>query len=238
MLRPFEQLVSPFEAVVLPILSRLQTQPDRYRAFVLQMYDAIAVVAFPVAAILLALAHPLTVVILGPPWEAAASIVRPLTLIALYYPVASIAGFLLSSQGRGKDVLFTSTVASISTGISFLVGIPFGPEGVATAYSVTCLTIHLPLQYYVAGRRGPITTGDLWSRLLRHLPVWALVGGGAYVGQLMVFRGSHMDHLAAGILGGLLAWGISITLYPPAHHAAGMLLGIVRGLFVTTKVSP
>ena len=34
----------------------------------------------------------------------------------------------------------------------------------AIAYSVSCLLIILPVLYYIAGRRGPVTTRDLWIR--------------------------------------------------------------------------
>ena len=49
---------------------------------------------------------------------------------------------------------------------SFVVGLPFGPFGVAIAFSATGLLVRLPILYYVAGRRGPVSTSDLWVRFL------------------------------------------------------------------------
>src|SRR6266700_1478750 len=56
----------------------------------------------------------------------------------------------------------------------FLV-LPFGPVGVAIAFSAIGLLIRMPILYYIAGRRGPVTTSDLWTRFLRHLPLWVVM---------------------------------------------------------------
>ena len=72
--RPMQQLMAPIEAVIVPTLSRLQFQAERYRRITLKVYDSIAVICFPFSALLLGLAQPLTLVVLGPRWESAAAI--------------------------------------------------------------------------------------------------------------------------------------------------------------------
>jgi len=61
-------------SVFVPTLSRVQTQPERYRRTFLQAYEAMALVSFLGTGLLLALARPLTLVVLGPKWEQAAVI--------------------------------------------------------------------------------------------------------------------------------------------------------------------
>ena len=134
--RPLEQAMGPLEAVFVPTFSRLQAQPERYRRMAFQVYDSMAVGSFPIAGMLLALAHPLTLVVLGPKWESAAMIFAGFTLVALYVPIASVAGWLLSSQGRGRDYMVLSSIVSSVTVLFFLVGLRFGPVGVAMSYSV------------------------------------------------------------------------------------------------------
>jgi PST family polysaccharide transporter len=61
--------MGPLEAVFVPTFSRLQAQPERYRRMAFQVFDSMAIGSFPFAGTLLALAHPLTLVVLGPKWE-------------------------------------------------------------------------------------------------------------------------------------------------------------------------
>ena len=110
--------------------------------------------SFLFTGLFLALSHPLTLVVLGPKWEAAAVIFASFTMAALAYPLTSASTWLFASQGRGKDWVLTSSIVSIVTLCSFLVGLPFGPAGVAISYSASCVLIQLPFVYYMAGRRG------------------------------------------------------------------------------------
>src|SRR5882762_6187480 len=72
--RPMEQLLGPISSVFVPVLSRVQTQPERYRRMFLQVYEAMALASSFFGGLLFALARPLTLVILGPKWEQAAII--------------------------------------------------------------------------------------------------------------------------------------------------------------------
>src|SRR5579883_2278107 len=125
--RPLEQLMGPFESVILPTLCRLQSQEERYRRVVLRVYEAIAVISLMFAGLLLGLSHPLTLFVLGRKWEDAAPIFAMFTLAALYTPLASVATWLLTSQGRGKDFLRMSTAGSVAAVTSFIIGLPKGP---------------------------------------------------------------------------------------------------------------
>src|SRR5438067_11135030 len=67
-IRPMEQFLLPIEAVFVPTLSRLQSQPHRYRSTFLQLYEAFAMSAFFLSSLTLALATPTTLVLLGHKW--------------------------------------------------------------------------------------------------------------------------------------------------------------------------
>jgi O-antigen/teichoic acid export membrane protein len=231
LLRPVEQLISPIEAVFVPTLSRLQPHPERYRRTLLRIYDIIAITSFPVSGLFLALAHPLTLVVLGSKWEKAAPVFAGFTLIALYTPVASVASWLLTSQGRGRDFLILSLMGSFGTIVAFLVGLPFGPAGVAASYSAYCLLIGLPIIYYVVGRRGPVTTRDLWSRFLTHLPLWGVVCSGTFVFQLLLvikLTSTPLVQLLISGFAGLLIGASFICVYSPARRTALELFVLLK----------
>jgi len=123
----------------------------------------------------LALAHPLTMVLLGPKWEKAAVIFGGFTIAALCLPLAIVSAWLFTSQGRGRDMFITQVINSIAILISFLIGLPWGPIGVALAYSASNLIVRVPIYYYRAGRSGPVRTSDLWKVFFLHMPIWFVV---------------------------------------------------------------
>lgn len=186
LMRPLEQLLNPINAVLLPALSRLQTQPERYRRTFLQVYDAIALAGFACAGLLLALAHPLTLVLLGPTWEEAAVIFAAFTIAALYLPLSMPCSWLFTSQGRAKEFFYLTMILCALTVAAFVIGLPFGPAGVAISFSVSGVVIRLPIIYYFSGRHGPVTTLDLWAVFFRHLPLWVVVFGATYLIRTLV----------------------------------------------------
>lgn len=233
--RPLEQAMGPLEAVCVPTFSRLQAQPERYRRIVFQVYDSIAVGSFPFAGMLLALAHPLTLVVLGPKWESAAMIFAGFTLVALYVPIATVAGWLLSSQGRGRDYMVLSSISSSVTVLFFLVGLRFGPVGVAMSYSLSCLLVQLPVAYYVVGRQGPVTTRDLWSRFFKHLPLWGVVCGATWLIRALVRNFAPAEQLLICAPVGLLAGVAFVCAYAPSRRAAMNLLIALQELLKSRR---
>jgi len=226
--RPMEQFLLPVNAVFLPTLSRLQSQPARYRATFLRLYEAIALIVFFLSSLLLALALPVTLVLLGRKWEQASTIFAAFTFMALQLPLSSAANWLLTSQGRGKDIFRVTSINALLTLASFIAGLPFGPLGVAIAFSATGLLVRLPILYYAAGRRGPVTTSDLWTRLLRHLPLWLLMLVVTWVMRAIVADLHPLAQLlicaAVGVFTGLAF----ISIFRPHREVAIHLLETVR----------
>jgi PST family polysaccharide transporter len=221
-------LIAPFEAVLVPALSRMLPQPERYRRVVLQVYEVVAVTSFLFTGVLLALARPLTLVVLGPKWDKAAAIFAGFTMVALYVPVASVGSWLIASQGRGEDFLRLSSISAFAVIASFFAGLPFGPVGVAIAYSTTCLLIFLPLVYYLAGRCGPVRTRDLWIRFLTHLPLWCVVCGATWLMRILVVDTAPVTQLLICAPFGLLVGAGFIFIYGPARRAAFYLIETLR----------
>src|SRR6266478_746023 len=59
-MRPLEQIIVPITAVLVPALSRIQGQHDRYRRTFLQVFEATALISFLFTGLFLALSYPLT----------------------------------------------------------------------------------------------------------------------------------------------------------------------------------
>lgn len=229
-IRPLEQFLLPINSVFLPTLSRLQSQPERYRSTFLRLYEAIALTLFFFSSLLLALALPLTLVLLGRKWEQASAIFAGFTFLALQIPLSNAANWLLTSQGRGKDIFRVSWIAASLTLASFIAGLPFGPVGVAIAFSASGLLIRLPILYYIVGGRGPVTTRDLWTGFLRHLPLWVVMFVATWLMRAMVANLHPLTQLLVCVPVGFLVGAAFICVSHPQRKVAMHLLNTVREL--------
>jgi len=230
LIRPLEQFLSPINAVFMPALSRLQSQPERYRFTFLRLYEAIALLGCFFTGLFLALSHPLTLVLLGPKWEKAAVIFGGFTIAALCVPLANASTWLFTSQGRGRDMLVAQSINSCVTVLSFLAGLPFGPVGVAIAFSASSLLIRLPILYFAVGRRGPVRTADLWMTFCRHLPVWIVVFVVTSLTRTLIGDLAPLAQLFICAAVGLFAGAAFICSFSPQRQVAIHLLDTVREL--------
>jgi O-antigen/teichoic acid export membrane protein len=229
--RPLDLMLSPIGAVFVPALSRLQSEPERYRRTFLQVYESIALIGFSVTGLLLALAHPLTLVILGAKWEGSAAIFAGFMVGALCSPLSAAATWLFTSQGRGRDNLITHSILSSLIVASFFAGLPFGPVGVAMAFSVSGLCVRIPILYYLVGRQGPVRRNDLWAVLLRHLPVWVVSFGVTYLMRTCVIHLGSFSQLLICVPVALMALAVFILIAPPQRRVASNLLRLTRQAF-------
>jgi PST family polysaccharide transporter len=168
--------------------------------------------------------------VLGPKWEQAAPIFAGFSVAALYIPLAGASTWLFQTQGRGKDWLINSGLCSCITVASFVAGLPFGPVGVAIAYSIAGLFIGVPILFYFAGRRGPVTTADLWSRIFRYLPLWIVVCGVTWLVRLLVMNSTPLVQLLVCAPVGLLAGAILVCVVPSMRRVAFSLVDILLEL--------
>ena len=230
LIRPLEQFLGPINAVFVPALSRLQSQPERYRSTFLRLYESIALTGFLFTGLFLALSHPLTLVLLGHKWQNAAAIFAGFTIAALCVPLASSSTWLFTSQGRGRDMLVSQSINACVTVFSFIVGLPYGPVGVAIAFSMSGPLIRLPVLYFMVGRRGPVKTRDLWIVFCRHLPVWIVVFLMTWLMRAFVINLAPLVQLLIAAPVGVLAGGAFICSFAPQRKVAMDILDTIRDL--------
>lgn len=226
--RPLENFIGPIDAVFVPAFSRLQTQPVRYRRIFLLVYETLALTGSVFTGLLLGLAYPLTVVVLGPKWEGAATIFAGFAAVALFVPLCSACTWLMTSQGRGKDSLVSSVIVSGVTVVAFIVGIPYGAAGVAISYSISGILIQIPALYFIAGRGGPVRTADLWKSTAPYLPVWIIVAATTWFAAVQVPNSSPLLQLIVGTCSGLLVGALFVAISARARAVVSNLLDVLR----------
>lgn len=218
--RPIQQLITPVNNVLIPLLSRLHSDPERYRRSYMQAYDTLALIVFSFSAMCLALAGPLVLVILGPKWTGAIPLFAVFTLVAVSGPLSSICSWIYESQGRGQDQLVNHTLAGSVTIMSYLLGLRWGPIGVVTSLAIVSFLIRLPIVYYIAGRRGPVRTRDLWMGFLSHLPCWGAVFITTSLAAKAVAHAVPIVQLLVCVPVGIGAGAALILLFPRPRQSA------------------
>lgn len=188
--RPLAQLINPVAAVLVPVLSRLQSDPARYRRTFFKVYDALLLVTFPCAALGLVLAEPMVLLVLGPRWKDAIPLFAGFALVAITAPMTFVPSWLFVSQGRGRHQLYSYLIAGPVTVVAYVVGLHWGPLGVILSLAIANPVVLLPIVYYVAGRSGPVRAADMWSGFFAFLPCW----GAAYAVAALVHH--NIAHLA------------------------------------------
>ncbi|NMC34773.1 MAG: lipopolysaccharide biosynthesis protein [Veillonellaceae bacterium] len=199
---PIQQLTRPLASVAIPALSRLQEQPDRYKAYYLKVVALLGCISMPAVMYLVVMAREVVELLLGGRWREAASIYMLLGISAIGQPIASTTGWLFVSQGRTKEMFRWGVIGSTLTVCAIVLGLPWGPKGVALAYSVfNCAAA--PLLFYYACRKGPVGALDIVRAIVA--PLWASgCTCGALLGVRELFKGS-----SAGIT---MAVGAGVTL--------------------------
>jgi peptidoglycan biosynthesis protein MviN/MurJ (putative lipid II flippase) len=121
-------------------------------------------------------------------------------------------------------------ISAVFTVLSFLAGLPFGPVGVAIAYSLCSLLVRIPLYYYSVGRSGPVRTADLWIIFFRHLPVWAIVFFTTWGMLIMTSKFPPFSQLMVCGPVGLLSGAVAIGSFRSHRKVAAHLLETLREL--------
>jgi polysaccharide transporter, PST family len=205
-LLPLQQLHWPIGRVMLPLLSGLQSDPERYRKVFIECISLLMTATQPALIFAIVFAEDVFLILLGPQWVPAAPIFRWLGLVGLHQVMA--VDWLFESQGRAADLFKINLFSAVVQTSAFIVGLPWGPLGVAMAYAITNYVVIVPVSWWSTGRRGPITTKKLYSIAIPHFiaaSVCALVL--LVIAKLLPPSGIFM----CGILGAL-SYGIYLLV--------------------------
>lgn len=171
------QLTGPLHNVALAALSRLKHDPARFKR---QLTNSLSIVAF----IGMAVGADLTIVgkdgvrlVLGPNWSESGRIFELLGpgigIMLLYNTV----GWIHLSIGKPGRWLRWTLIETAATALLFVLLLPWGPAGIAVAWSVSYWTLLIPAFWY-AGRPIGFGVSSLIAAVWRYV-VAALIAGAA-----------------------------------------------------------
>jgi PST family polysaccharide transporter len=217
---------------VLPGMAGSVESPEEFRRVYLTNTSLLAILAMPTAALCLVAADFIVPLLLGQQWLEAIPVFRALAVAALAHPIASTNAWLYGSLGRGLANLVWIAANVPLLILSIVIGIKWGPIGVAISYSVYLLVTVLPCMIF-ALRGTPVRLIDLWPVARTPILLSIAVGAGGAVPLLSAASFSPLvGTMVATFCGGLAALAVAVVLPSARRDAIDALgaLGIFRGL--------
>jgi PST family polysaccharide transporter len=134
---PTASLNEAVGAVAFSALSRLQQDPLRLRNYFLRGYSLVISLTLPTTIFSAVWADDIVLVLLGSKWVDAAAIFRFLSPTILIFGVINPLAWLMTSTGlQGRSLRIALVIAPLVF-TAYLIGLPYGPTGVALSFSVT-----------------------------------------------------------------------------------------------------
>jgi PST family polysaccharide transporter len=230
---PASQLVAPLTSVVVSTLSRLNRDSAQYRRYLLRALGLTAFVGMGIGADLTLVGRDVIRLLLGPGWEESGRIFTFLGpgigAMLLYYTH----GWVHLSIGRADRWLRWGIVEFTVTGLLFVAGLPWGPVGIAVAWTLSFWILTIPALWY-AGRPIQLGIATVIAAIWKYLLASLLAGGASVVisRQLPSFVAASgsivaLAHIAMiSTLFGILYLGAVILLHrgcAPLYQVAGLL---------------
>lgn len=169
--------------VALAALSRIQNDAQQMRNYFLKGYSLVIGFTVPITFICALFGDDMIAVLLGPKWKAAAPIFRLLAPTILMFAMMNPFAWLLYATGkvvRSLQIAFAIAPLVIT---GYLIGLPYGPKGVALGYSIA-MTLWLLPHIVWCVRGSAITFMDVMRTVSRPILSSVIAAG---LSQLLLF---------------------------------------------------
>ena len=225
-LLPVNTINAPVYAAGMPALSRLVDQPARYRSMFRQIMQKLALLTMPVFAIAAVLADWVVVILFGPAWAQAIPLVALFSVSAAYLPVLMAASLLYMTQGRSGEMLRASLIDAALCIVAILVGLPWGVTGVAASIAVAGVLVRLPVAFWLATRRGPVSMGNIMTAIAPAVCAAGMAGIAVWLVRHAALAGGEAPTVGGVLLVGfcgLVAIGLAVLAWPETRSEVARL---------------
>lgn len=224
---PLQRIYQVLQQVLLPILSRLNDDPERYRRAYLRIIRQLLLFLTPGTVVVGVTAPVLLPFLLGERWAPAAPILAWLTLVALHRPASMTMNFVFVSQGRARGYLLWSAFNVITSVAAFVIGLRWGAVGVAAAYGLSDLLIRMPVLWWRVTRTGPVKLTDLIGTASPFVAACCVCFAAVRLLQLFPFPNAIVQLLMSGVVGYAASWG-SLMLFKEGRGALADTVHLAR----------
>ncbi len=224
---PMRQFNLPVTSVAVPALSRLRSQPERFRRYYLQVIQLMAATGMPLVVYTFVCAESVVLLILGEQWRPCIPVFRALGPAAFFATFNVVEGLVYIPRGDTvRWFRWTTGVAPLYV-LAFAVGLRWGPVGVALGYSAAMTLLRFPGIAY-AYRGSPLRLSHLFGVLWR--PAAASAAAGLLLYPPVSSRWAAALPLTAQVAGSALAFAAIYLGAMAAMPGGGRMLAEMRAL--------
>jgi polysaccharide transporter, PST family len=194
MLLPLNAISGPLGAVFVPALSRLQSDPQRWRDAFMKSYLVAAAIGCAFASVFIVTADQVIAIVYGPGWQTTVAIFQWLSWSMICtFPMGAMA-WAFVSLGDSRSMFHWGLVSLTVVAIVFALTVPFGPVVMAKAFCIA-LWLLTPVCFHFALKASPVST---LTALVEIVPLWIAAAAGAGCG--LAIKG----HGGLGLVGSLI----------------------------------
>jgi O-antigen/teichoic acid export membrane protein/glycosyltransferase involved in cell wall biosynthesis len=213
------QLVSSIAVVVVAALSRLTRDIAQYKRYLLSAITVIAFVGMGLGAALTLTGTDVIRILLGPGWEPAGHIFTyfgpGIGVMVLYHTH----GWIHLSIGRADRWFRWALVEFAVTVLLFIVALPWGPVGIAVAWTASFWLLTIPAMWY-AGRPIGLGVKEVLAAVWRYGAASLLAGGLTYV----LLGAIPFLATAPDLRGAMLRLASTLTVFTSLYLSAVVIL--------------
>jgi O-antigen/teichoic acid export membrane protein len=224
---PTDNLNSSVGGVAFSALSRLQDTPQRLRSYFLKGYSLVLALTLPITLLSVLFANDTVLVFLGPKWKEAIPIFRLLAPTILIFAMINPFSWLLFAIGKvGRSLKIALVIAPlVITG--YLIGLPYGPKGVALGYS-TSMALWIVPHIVWCVRGTAISVRDIFETLSR--PLFSGLTATAVSFGLILLFGGLLSPLTRLFLGSTVFVGVYLGMLLYVMGQKSFYVDLYRGL--------
>jgi O-antigen/teichoic acid export membrane protein len=224
---PTDNLNGAAGEVAFAVLSRLQNEPARLKSYFLKGYSLVIALTLPITMTCALFADDVIFVLLGPKWQDAVPLFRLLAPTILVFALANPLSWLLFSIGRVERLLKMGLVIAPIMIASYVAGLPYGPKGVAFAYSAVMTLWLVPLTIW-ALHGTVISPRDILSAVSR--PLLSSIAASAVAYTVRSFYGHLLPPLPRLVLESSVVFVTFFGMLLFAQGQKSLYLDLIRGL--------
>jgi O-antigen/teichoic acid export membrane protein len=230
---PTENLNAAAGEVTFSALSRLQDQPGRLRNYFLKAYSLSLALTLPITVAFTVFSGDLILVLLGPKWTSSGPVLRLLAPTILIFALINPVSWLMYSVGLVGRSLKLGLIFTPFIVTGYVIGLRYGPKGVALGYSAVMILCALPLTALCV-RGTPVSLRDILRTSAR--PLASAIIAGVLAFGLRIVYGHLLSPFPRLLLetGVLFATFAVLLLFVAGQKS--LYLDLLRGLKGTSPV--
>ena len=221
---PFLELHQSLSDVAVASFSRVQREPTEYRRIVRGGLASILALVMPATAFILVEAREVVLVLFGSQWIESVPYVQLMSVAALAGGLNRLNQWIYNSLGETARQFRWSVFQTLVTVVALLIGVPWGPMGVAIGFTAAVVLLTYPSVVYCL-RTAPLTPADFFGAAAR--PAAA-----SFLASAVTFAAARLALTGIGLA---FAFTIEVALFGGVYVLAWILLPGGRAAAVDVK---